>query len=288
MTETLEKKSLLTKEHIQEYNEKGYTIVRNVFNQEEINEIATRFDRWHEMGVMMGSDFRKGNTVTWMANDHKLGLIMKGMQWPSYEDEIMNKIRLDKRLLSIVEPFIGNNIKQIINQLHWKHPGSKISWALHRDVRSRKPFNCFRNLATSYVQTGLAIDPHRAENGAMKIVPGSHKECSLDPEVTGLTEFNPEYEDDPRTIDVEMNPGDVGLWTPFTIHGGGFNSTKDLNRRLYINGYVKAEDCDRGEWTWENGKNVPFGKEHALVQNDLKRRQAHFPSNFNIIEQVSD
>ena len=33
----------------------------------------------------------------------------------------------------------------------------------------------YRDPATSYVQTGIAIDPHRPDNGAMTVLPGSHK-----------------------------------------------------------------------------------------------------------------
>src|SRR3546814_17327989 len=35
-------------------------------------------------------------------------------------------------------------------------------------------FRSYRNLGASYVQTGLAIDPHRPESGCMRFIPGSH------------------------------------------------------------------------------------------------------------------
>lgn len=50
--------------------------------------------------------------------------------------------------------------------------------------------------------------------------------------------------DDMRTV--ELGPGDVALWTPFTVHGGGINTTESEERRFYINGYAKACNCDRG------------------------------------------
>ena len=45
--------------------------------------------------------------------------------------------------------------------------------------------------ANSYVQTGIAIDPQRAENGALiAVVPGSHKlgELPFDPERPSMFE----------------------------------------------------------------------------------------------------
>jgi ectoine hydroxylase-related dioxygenase (phytanoyl-CoA dioxygenase family) len=63
-----------------------------------------------------------------------------------------------------------------------------------------------------------------------------------------------------------MNPGDVAVWTTYTVHGGGYNTTRHLDRRFYINGYVKADSCARGEWVWKNGNTQPLSGEQALIQ----------------------
>ena len=55
------------------------------------------------------------------------------------------------RLFELLAPLLGSDIKQIINQLHWKPAGSLISdFAFHQDARFRKPAACYRNLAESY------------------------------------------------------------------------------------------------------------------------------------------
>ncbi len=56
---------------------------------------------------------------------------------------------------------------------------------------------------------------------------------------------------------------------PYRTHG--FRS--DHRRRLYINGYVRAEDCDRGEWAFREGEPVPFGPEPALVHYEALRER---------------
>jgi ectoine hydroxylase-related dioxygenase (phytanoyl-CoA dioxygenase family) len=61
-----------------------------------------------------------------------------------------------------------------------------------------------------------------------------------------------------------LEPGDVALWNPYLVHASGTNRSDHL-RRLYINGYVRAEDCDRGEWAFRDGEPVPLGPEPALV-----------------------
>jgi hypothetical protein len=56
------------------------------------------------------------------------------------------------------------------------------------------------------------------------------------------------------------------------VHGSGKNVSTH-RRRLYINGYVRAADCDRGEWAFRDGQPVAFGAEPALVHfEDLRER----------------
>lgn len=103
-----------------------------------------------------------------------------------------------------------------------KH-GARVTWGLHRDARSRKPAEAFRELATSYVQTGLAVDRHGAGNGAMKILPFSllHQRGAMDdfsPKDASST-AEKEWQDAgvnlDNLIDVAMSMGSVALWTPY-------------------------------------------------------------------------
>jgi len=280
--------NLITEDHVAQYHEEGYTLVKNVFSEKEISQIATSFDRWKAFGELMGRTWRRQNTIIWLENASDISIV-RGMQWPSYHDPVLAQIRLDTRLLDIIEPFIGKNVKQIINQLHWKKPNSNISWPLHRDVRSRQPVEAFTELFSSWIQTGIAIDPHREENGAMKIIPGSHKDFPADP--YNKTLYNAEsYQNDPRIKHLLMDPGDVGIWNAYTVHGGGLNTNKYLDRRFYINGYVKAENCTRGEWAWENGRAIPLSDQRALIQFEQVNvvKEGFYPGDRSINEKVID
>lgn len=284
---------------IDAYWESGYIIISGVFAQNEIAAMQERYDRWYAEGMRHPSTFRHQNKVIWLAEDDSIGKIVRGMQWPSYEDEVLDAVRTDPRMLAILEPLIGRNLKQIINQLHWKTPGALVTWGLHRDARSRKPTDAFRELATSYVQTGLAVDRHWSENGAMQILPGSHRMGKGE-----MDDFSPKdrgatAEEDweaagfktAELIDVAMEAGDVAFWTPYTVHGGGINTTTDNARRLYINGYVIADNCDRGEWVFRDGQPVALDLTNpALIQFDPVREKTHafYPDRDDLTAKVSD
>lgn len=133
------------------------------------------------------------------------------MQWPSYTDPVLDKYRTDRRILQIIEPLIGNNIKQVMStntypqkqivdlpsrslikctgrsrasQSHGESTRS-MSVALMdadywlKDVRSRKPDEAFRDLIHTYVQLGIAVDVHNESTGGMKILPRSHTKGDL-------------------------------------------------------------------------------------------------------------
>ncbi|MGD9967122.1 MAG: phytanoyl-CoA dioxygenase family protein [Hyphomonadaceae bacterium] len=272
-------------EAVEQYREQGYAIVRGFFAPEEIARMAAAFDRQWAIGMGHRASWRHGNLCYRLGEDANLGRIVKLVQWPAYEDAALERVRRDPRWLPLLEPLLGADIKQIINQLHWKPPGAAAAeFAFHQDVKSRRPRSAYRNLPDSYVQTGIAVDGHYAANGAMRILPGSHRLGEIDLGLVGHALGQKLAEDrlaaaglDPsKVIDLELEPGDVALWNVFTIHGSGRNVTHN-DRRFYINGYVRAADCDRGEFAFRAGRPVKLGEPVLVHYEELHARpEPHF------------
>ena len=263
-----------------QYRAEGYAVLRGVFDAREVAAMAVRFDHHWAEGMRHRASFRHGNLLYRLGEDAARGKILRLVQWPSYVDPVLEAIRRDPRFFRVLAPLLGADIKQIINQLHWKPPGAAAAeFAFHQDSRFRRPREAYRNLATSYVQTGIAIDPHRRGNGAMRIYPGSHRlgEKELAGAAPVLDQAMADERlaaaglDPARLVDLELEPGDVALWNVYTIHGSGPNTTAD-DRRFYLNGYVRAQDCDRGEWAFRDGKPCPLGTPVLVHYDDLHTR----------------
>jgi hypothetical protein len=73
-------------------------------------------------------------------------------------------------------------------------------------------------------------------------------------------------------IDLVLEPGDLAIWSPYLVHGSGLNRSTH-KRRFFINGYVRAADCDRGEWAFRGGQPVPLGPIPALVHYEELRER---------------
>ena len=263
-----------------DYWRDGYAIVRGFFSADEVAEIAAATDQLYAEGVAHGRCFRHGNLFYNVAPNARGKPLVRMVQWPSYHQRILNRVRLDMRFADLLEPLFGSDLKQIINQVHWKAPGSLGDFAWHQDSKSRRPASAYRNLATSYVQTGLAVDPHTPEAGGLRFIPGSHLrgDLHMDCEKHSLGVAMKDSalkavgfsSDD--AIDLVLEPGDLALWSPYLIHGSGTNRSAH-RRRFYINGYVRAADCDRGEWAFRNGRPVPLGPKPTLVHfEELRER----------------
>ena len=267
-------------DYVAHYWREGYAVVRGLFAPDEIAEIAAAMDLLHAEGVAHGASFRHGNLFYNVADGADGEPMVRLVQWPSYHQPAMNRLRLDPRIARLLEPLIGSDLKQIINQVHWKAPGSLGEFAWHQDSKSRRPPSAYRNLGSSYVQTGLAIDPHGPESGGLRFVRASHARGDLgmgcERHSLGAALADAELDrvglDRADVVPLVLEPGDLALWSPYLVHGSGPNRSGH-RRRFYINGYVRAADCDRGEWAFRGGMPVALGPRPALVHYEELRER---------------
>ena len=271
--------------HTADLLEHGYAVVRGLYSAADVAALAAEMDRLKADGLRHHASYRDRNLLYVIRPHPTLGHHLRFIHWAAYISPVMERYRIDPRQLEIVEPLLGRNVKQIGNQTTWKTPGTDdTTFGFHQDARFRRPASAFRELATSYIQTFLAVDPHRVENGCLKVYPGSHKlgllDLPADRSVLDSASENAVLEEwglDPeRVVDVLLDPGDVALWLPHTLHASGANHST-FDRRAYVNGYVIAGNCDRGEWAFRDGEPCSLG-EPALVQYDdlYTRPEPHY------------
>src|SRR6185437_6533814 len=111
-------------EALRQYRDEGYAVVRGFFAPDEVAAMAASFDRHWQIGMTHRASFRHGNLFYRQGKDPALGKILRLVQWPSYVDATLERVRRDPRWRALLEPLLGPDVKQIINQLHWKPPGA--------------------------------------------------------------------------------------------------------------------------------------------------------------------
>jgi phytanoyl-CoA hydroxylase len=259
----------------------GYAIVRGFFDADEMRQIGLETDRIYQEGLKHHATFRHKNLLLEVLEDPKVGhRVVIQAHWTAWISSYLERMRRHPKYFELLGPLLGPDIKQITHQLHWKPPGAKYTYyRYHQDAKFRNK-SAVRNLLYGSINTGLAIDRQTVENGALRVVPGSHLlgYLGLSEDQTLMTGQTPDEDllrvglDPASIVTCTMEPGDLLLWTLYTVHGSAPNvSTYD--RRFLISSYVRANDSDRGEWTFRGGVSTPLGPEPEICKYEELREK---------------
>jgi len=267
---------------VAQLNCEGYAIVRGFLSPPETAEISAETHRMYQEGLKHHATYRHKNLLFEVLDDPKAKRrVVLQAHWTAWLSPLMEQMRRSPKYFAVLEPFLGADIKQISHQVHWKPPGAKYtSYRFHQDARFRSGNIKDFSYAHSTLTTGLAIDRQTVENGALRVIPNSHRLGYL-----GLSDDGPimvgQTQDeelrraglDPSTVvTCEMEPGDLLLWTLFTVHGSAVNVSA-YDRRFMINSYVRAHDSARGEWAFRGGVSIPLGTEPEICKYEQLRER---------------
>lgn len=200
------------------YDRDGFAVIPGVFTQAEVDDI--RHMAYHEIGV-------NPDKVQWLNSKRPALLSWPDIRWGE-----------DPRMKTIVEHFLGANVRRLVHQVYFREAGDGDQFAWHQDVIFRVPETDFAAIDSNYLQTIIVIDQMTPDGGAIEFVPGSHKLGELDliknwtdPALRRFVRGNW------RGVKLEAYPGDVVLWSPLVMHGSEPNVTRH-NRMTYMSGFA--------------------------------------------------
>jgi ectoine hydroxylase-related dioxygenase (phytanoyl-CoA dioxygenase family) len=236
----MEHQLLLDPRQLADFERDGFLVVRGVFDRDEVERMKAAFERLEARaqgldGKVMkdGSQFVCETTPDGSTRIHRI-------VWCGASEPILLEYGRDKRLLSLVSQLTDSTqFDQLINQAHFKFPGDDVTFEWHQDsIHRRYGTDLWTDVdgRGSFIETTTAIDPMTEDNGPLQFIPGSHKRGHIEPDAdTG--ELPADAYDPKRAVTLTMDPGDVALFGPFTIHGSGPNDSESP-RRLFLNGYA--------------------------------------------------
>jgi phytanoyl-CoA hydroxylase len=241
-----------------EYDDQGYTIFRNVLDQDLIREA--------------------GDHVEWLQKKHpELRPEMLGHTLVP-DDPFWVRLISDDRLLDIVEQFIGPNIALFASHYICKAPfsGQPVLW--HQDG-SYWPLD-----PMEVVTLWLAVDDSDSENGCMRVIPGTHKlalqEHKQNDQVESVlgTEIPVDFVDESLAVDFVLKKGDVSVHNPQIVHGSNANTSPRRRCGLtirYIPTTTKLLEPDKGCLFHLRG-DAPAGI-NSYLKRPVYRPGDHFP-----------
>lgn len=251
-------------DHVAAYRRDGVTRIPQVFSADEVN--ALRSSVYLALTKIADAERAGGPAALQIIN--RSGTPSPALLfWPATLNAVVDKFRMDPRLIRIVTSVIGPDTKQLNNQFYFRLPGDGDSFAWHQDVMFRSPRSEYPGLVDqdAYLQTAIIIDPMRAANGGVEYVLGSHKLGDLhvvdDHNFSALRGFEREvnaakFNHLPTKL-FDADPGDVIIWSSLIVHGSQPNRSSG-HRSYLMNGFAKAECCRPWPWYTKGGELQPL------------------------------
>ena len=150
-------------------------------------------------------------------------------------DPVLAAIAADDRLVAIARSVLPGEPEPFGATFVVKAPHTGLPALWHQDGHPWRE----RGIAEA-VTLWVAIDEATAENGCLRVIPGSHR---LDaqplrpnadvPSIFGA-EVDPALVDESLAVDVVLAPGDVSVHHPNLLHGSGPNATERQRRALAL------------------------------------------------------
>jgi len=230
----------LSVQQLSEYDEQGYVILKNFFSAEEITEMKYAINRLQHQAL--GLDHKVEHKIEKNGSEFIIqnGLLERVVWAGAAEPSLLIYGRHRKLTYLAAQILESKYANHLINQVHLKLPGGGF-YRWHQDSGHRGYGTdnwSDLNGKGSYVQTVTAIDEATMENGPLLIIPAA---CY------GRGHLNLPYDKNKQTVSckfdpadavpVLMQPGDVALFGPYTIHGSETNNS-DTSRRAFINGFA--------------------------------------------------
>lgn len=193
---------------LEQYERDGYTIFRDVIDEELIAEAADH--------------------VVWLGRRHPEVRPEQLGHTFLRDDPFWVRLISDARLLDLAELFVGPDIALFASHYISKPPysGQQVLW--HQD-------GAFWPLEPVKVVTlWLAVDHSTPDNGCVRLIPGSHRRDLAairdNTEVENVLGAEMAAEvDESQAVDMVLAPGDVEVHHPNIVHGSNANTSP--NRR---------------------------------------------------------
>jgi ectoine hydroxylase-related dioxygenase (phytanoyl-CoA dioxygenase family) len=251
----------LTQAQIERFRAEGYLSGLPAMSAVEAAAVRARIERF---------EAARPADVSW-AFDIKANLLF---DW-------LYEISADARALDLVEDLIGPNILVTNTVFRIKEPGSRTHYGWHQDSARIR-------VEPAFVILYLAITESTAENGGLRVIPGSHDRVrpfdivvNTDGQARRCVPRTRDV-DAAKAVDLVLAPGEAAIFSGDLIHGSASNQSA-ARRIAILTDYTTAHACQstgqgsgqlvRGEDRWHHFAPEPVPVGDCTRDNVLMRRR---------------
>jgi hypothetical protein len=251
-----------TSAYRERYTRDGFVTVSGVFSPDEMAALAREAERLWQRADLIDSD----NIRCRWQNHCETGECRFDCFDPVIDlSPAFAKLAHDERILGAVSGLYEQPACLFKDKLIFKPPGA-VGYGLHQDYISWDSF------PESFVTVIVAIDPSGADNGATEVFPGYHQFGCLSARDGMYHELTEAQVDLSKGVTLDLEPGDIAIFSGFTPHRSGPNRSGRWRRVAYLS-YNAAgdggEQRDRhySEFkTWLMERYAEYGKTNVFFR----------------------
>ena len=226
---------MLTQAQVDFYHENGYLGVENVLSADEIADLRRVTDEFVDKSRAVTQhtdvfDLEPGHT----AESPRL----RRLKDPFKHHPVYLQTLHHPKILDIVSQLIGYALRSNGNKLNLKYSefGSPVEW--HQD------WSFYPHTNDDLLAVGVCIDPMTMENGALLVIPGSHKGPVLDHHSKSRGVFVGAVTDEDFTgenaVPILLGAGGISIHHVRTLHASAPNTSPNP-RRLLLSQYCAID-----------------------------------------------
>jgi 2-aminoethylphosphonate dioxygenase len=227
----------LSKEQKQEFNDKGFIVIKSFYNDEEMNAVFAWLDELQDKRPIEGGEAKyyeksmQGDEDILVRVEHILG----------YHNPEITKLLLSKKANDCLEDLFDEPALLFKEKVNYKLPGCRPD-KLHQDQAAG--WNAYGNF---YITMGIVVDENRKENAALSFMKsGNYKKELMTEEWKPLTEDDPPYQPEEEYMLLEADPGDIVFFDSYVPNGSPANTSNRSRRNIFLT-FNKQSDGDKRE-----------------------------------------
>ena len=212
---------------VNEYHEKGFLILREVFQPAEIETYRQEAELIVGRALSLSREFQlepKYNLRFEMLADDQPWKIDPFVSISPLFSALVRDRRLMDRLACLYDGYEAVLFK---DKLIFKPPDSHGN-GLHQD------YNWWQGFPHSLLTVSVALDASTKENGCTELWTGHHQGFLHEPGSLDKTQIDPERLANEARVYVELEPGDMAIFTCFTPHAAAANTSDSARRMLFL------------------------------------------------------
>ncbi len=239
----------LSREQIEFFNENGYLILENIFSPAEVAALQREAD--YLLELILNSSLmhdRPSGRLDWRRTSQGVQMVRK-IQPVNDLSLAFTRAIADERIVHPLRQIMGEEPVLMEEKLNYKQPlPTDVEGLPIRDMDDYFPvhndwaYYAAQRYPQSVLSSALLLDDCTADNGPLRIWPGSHKEHLEHQRMENGLEVKPELIDHTGGIDMIAPAGSFMIFHVLVVHNSRPNTSGQPRRLMIYSHYPDSFD----------------------------------------------